>query len=85
VLQDRAAGVKEELPGWGQNLYTAAVGHEKARAAFAAWQHADGAAERRFSVRVDDQPPLGVAKEEAAEAATELLGLPWELLHDGSR
>ena len=76
--------MEAELPGWGEKLYASAVGHEKSQQVFAAWQHADPAAERRFSIRVDDEPPLGVAKEEAAEAAAELLGLPWELLHDGS-
>jgi TIR domain len=84
VFRERAAGVEAELPGWGAKLYAAAVGHEKARDVFAAWQHADAAAERRFSVRVDDEPPLDVAPEEAAEAATELLALPWELLYDGT-
>jgi hypothetical protein len=52
----------------------------------ASWEHADGDAERRFSVQVDSDLPRGAAKEAQAaaqEAASELLSLPWELLHDG--
>ena len=85
VFRERAAGVAAQLPGWGEKLYTAAVGQEKAQEVFAAWQHAHArrpAVERRFSVRVDKEALPGVAPEEAAEAATELLALPWELLHD---
>ncbi len=52
-----------------------------------AWNRIDGQAGRRFSVLVDattdaDAPAADV--EAACEAATVLLGLPWELLHDGT-
>ena len=42
--------------------------------------------ERRFSVHVDAALEVGASETEIAaarEAATHLLGLPWELLHDG--
>ena len=44
-------------------------------------------AERRFSVLVDRELPADAAEATqqaaAGEAASELLALPWELLHDG--
>jgi tetratricopeptide (TPR) repeat protein len=46
----------------------------------------DAAASRRFSVSVDDSLLLGANEAEmhlAQEAATALLALPWELLHNG--
>ncbi|MGD8590316.1 MAG: hypothetical protein PVG22_15935, partial [Chromatiales bacterium] len=51
-----------------------------------AWAVIDAQAGRRFSVHVDPTPEAGVPDEEideAKEADTSLLGLPWELLHDG--
>lgn len=51
-----------------------------------AWRQAGPAAERRFSVLVDSDLPEGSEPETQAaakEAATALLALPWELLHDG--
>jgi len=86
VFQDRAAGIEKKLPAWGQELFKAALGTESAREALAAWQHAADGTERRFSVQVDHELPEGAAEDAQAtarEAATELLGLPWELLHDG--
>jgi tetratricopeptide (TPR) repeat protein len=86
VFQDRAAGIEKKLPAWGQELFKAALGAESAREALAAWQHSADGAERRFSVQVDHELPEGAladAQATAREAATELLGLPWELLHDG--
>ncbi|HEX3530987.1 MAG TPA: CHAT domain-containing protein [Thermoanaerobaculia bacterium] len=85
VFQDRAASIEKKLPGWGKALFQAALGDEEAREAFYAWQYAKGA-DRRFSVRVDSDLPKGTpdaAQTTAREAATELLSLPWELLHDG--
>jgi tetratricopeptide (TPR) repeat protein len=86
VFRERADGIEAELPGWGRELYRAALGDEEAREALAAWQRAADGAERRFSVMVDSDLPRGASDEAqavAAEAATELLSLPWELLHDG--
>lgn len=85
VFKDRAEGIERKLPEWGADLFRAALGDEEARDALSAWQNAREA-ERRFSVEVDRDLPKGAAEEaraEALEAATELLSLPWELLHDG--
>ncbi len=95
MAQQRAEGIASRLPQWGQDLYQAALGSEAGRDALTAWQQASKAspaihisdvAERRFSVQVDRELPAGSqaeAKAAAGEAATELLALPWELLHDG--
>jgi tetratricopeptide (TPR) repeat protein len=89
MAQQRAQGITNKLPEWGQELYKAALGAEAGRDAFTAWQSASltsDNAERRFSVQVDGGVPEGSAKEAqvaSGEAATELLALPWELLHDG--
>jgi hypothetical protein len=51
-----------------------------------AWSNINPQAGRRFSVHVDATLEAGVPEAEvkiAREAATELLKLPWELLHDG--
>lgn len=86
VFRERAVAIEARLPQWGHALFDAVRGDGQA---FAAWQRAgrDGA-ERRFSVLVDDAPPVDAedaddARESAREAAAQLLGLPWELLHDG--
>jgi hypothetical protein len=85
VFQVRAAGIAKKLPAWGKALFRAALGDEEAREAFFAWQYAKDA-DRRFSVQVDGDLPKGApedAQATAREAATELLSLPWELVHDG--
>ncbi|HEX4963425.1 MAG TPA: CHAT domain-containing protein, partial [Thermoanaerobaculia bacterium] len=90
LAQERAEGIANKLPQWGQELYQAALGKESAREALTAWQtataHVSDTAERRFSIQVDRELPEGSPEEAqaaAGEAATELLALPWELLHDG--
>ena len=83
VFKERAERTKAALPGWGRDLYEAAVGADAAQEALSAWR--DSQDHRRFSVWVDSEPPEGVGKErreEAAEAASQWLSLPWELLHD---
>ncbi|MGA7241228.1 MAG: tetratricopeptide repeat protein [Bryobacteraceae bacterium] len=80
---ERAHNVEQALPEWGRQLYDS-VNAEPARAVLDAWSAA-GAAERRFTVKVDRQLIAGTPPEkqkEADEAATLLLGLPWELIHD---
>jgi hypothetical protein len=86
VFQQRADGIERALPGWGRDLYTAAFEDEAAREASAAWQQAGNDGGRRFSVLVDSDLPEGAPEEAqvaASAAATDLLSLPWELLHDG--
>ena len=86
VFKARAERIEAQLPQWGQDLYHAVVATQHAQEALRAWQHAAAGAERRFSVLVDSDLPDGSSPEAQAaakEAATGLLALPWELLHDG--
>jgi tetratricopeptide (TPR) repeat protein len=84
VFKQRAIKTEDALPQWGQALYDAALSGESAREPLAAWRQTSGS--RRFSVQVDGEPPEGTPEAEAArlrEAASDLLSLPWEILHDG--
>nr|VFK22896.1 MAG: Tetratricopeptide repeat-containing protein [Candidatus Kentron sp. MB]VFK26503.1 MAG: Tetratricopeptide repeat-containing protein [Candidatus Kentron sp. MB]VFK74565.1 MAG: Tetratricopeptide repeat-containing protein [Candidatus Kentron sp. MB] len=86
VIQNRARRVEESLAEWGRLLYRTAFPIEHTTNVIKAWNAMDAGVHRRFSVLVDDS--LGVGADEEAitashAAATELLGLPWELLHDG--
>ena len=88
VFKERAQKTEQQLPEWGNALFAAAIGGESAREPLGAWQRAGrgGASSRRFSVQVDAEPMEGAAEAEAAlfrEAASDLLSLPWEILHDG--
>ncbi len=85
-FRDRARKVEENFAKWGQLLHAAALPAGQTRNVMNAWSRIDGRADRRFSVLVDVAPEPGAAAAEieaAREAATVLLGLPWELLHDG--
>jgi hypothetical protein len=86
LFRERAERTEAALPGWGKALYDAGLAANAARDALDAWRAAGGADGRRFSVWVDRDLPEGTAAEEQAsadEAASALLSLPWELLHDG--
>jgi hypothetical protein len=92
VFRSRAAVIEARLPDWGRALLGSIRGDGRA---FDAWERAGSeGALRRFSILVDDSPPVdpadqddealtAAATETAREAAVELLRLPWELLHDG--
>ena len=85
-FRDRARKVETSLVEWGQLLYEAALPRLHTSNVMNAWARTDGDSGRRFSVQVDARleasaPPAEV--ETARECATLLLGLPWELLHDG--
>ncbi len=86
LFKDRAARVESRLPKWGQDLYQAALASDSATKTLAVWENiADGAA-RCFSIVIDSALPEGASEDQQAtanEAASELLSLPWELLHDG--
>ncbi|MGH9800015.1 MAG: CHAT domain-containing protein, partial [Blastocatellia bacterium] len=90
VGQFKARGelIATQLPVWGKLLYEAALENEAAREPLRAWLDTASKAskaERRFSVEVSDKLPKGSSPEaeaSAKEAATLLLSLPWELLHD---
>lgn len=93
----RARQVEEKLVQWGQLLQGAALPLAHSANVMNAWARIGDQAGRRFSVQVDASleagvldagtAEAGVPDAEAAkaqEAATLLLGLPWELLHNGS-
>ena len=85
-FRDRARKVEESLVKWGQLLHDAALPVAHTANVMKAWARIDDHADRRFSVHVDAAPEAGAPDAEvetAREAATLLLGLPWELLHDG--
>jgi len=85
-FRDRARKVEESLVQWGQLLHAAALPGAHTANVMNAWARIDGHAGRRFSVHVDAALEAGAPAtdvETAREAATLLLGLPWELLHDG--
>jgi len=85
VFKERAGKTEQDLPKWGQAIYNAALGGDSAREPLAAWRVKTGS--RRFSVHVDPDPPEGTDEADSAlfrEAASDLLALPWEIMHDGS-
>ena len=85
LFKERAARIEAQLPQWGRDLFDAALAGKTAQEALSAWSKADGGAERRFSVMVDSALPEGASQEDqaaASAAASALLSLPWELLHD---
>ena len=85
VFKTRADKTEQALPEWGQALYKAALSGASAREPFEAWRRTTGS--RRFSVQVDGAPPEGTDTDTTAlilEAASDLLALPWEIMHDGT-
>ena len=90
VFKERAKKTEAALPEWGKALYAAALGGVSAREPLEEWVRSDVLrtfGSRRFSVQVDPEPPEGTGDEEAAlmrEAASDLLSLPWEIMHDGT-
>jgi tetratricopeptide (TPR) repeat protein len=86
-FKSRARQVEEKLVQWGQQLHGAALPLAHTANVMNAWARVGDQAGRRFSVQVDATLEAGAPDAEAAkarEAATLLLGLPWELLHDGN-
>ncbi len=85
-FQDRARKVEENLVKWGRLLHEAAMPVAHTANVMNAWARTGDHAGRRFSVLVDTALEAGAPEAEVAtarEAATELLKVPWELLHDG--
>jgi len=86
LVADRAKQVEANLIAWGQALHGAALPLQPTANVLQAWAGVEAGASRRFSVSVDDSPLHGSSEAEenaAKEAATALLALPWELLHNG--
>ena len=87
VLAERAQKVEANLRAWGQALYDAALPLEHTATVLQAWAGVGENASRRFSVSVDPSLEAGAGDVEtttAQQAATALLALPWELLHNGN-
>ncbi|MBH0182583.1 MAG: tetratricopeptide repeat protein [Nitrospira sp.] len=85
-FRERARKVEENLAEWGKRLYESALPLSYTANVVQAWNRIDDHAKRRFSVNVDSTLETGASHGEllsAKEAATLLLGLPWELLHNG--
>src|SRR6185503_2828889 len=85
-FRDRARTVEENLVRWGQVLFEAAMPEIHTANVMKAWSKIADHAGRRFSVHVDSSLEAGASEVDvktAREAATLLLALPWELLHDG--
>ena len=86
LFKERAQKVEKQLPGWGKDLYEAMFNHDSVGDVLSAWQGTPDQIDRRFTVLVDESLLAGTEEArqaEANEAASLLLGLPWELLHDG--
>ena len=85
-FRDRARKVEENLVKWGQLLHEAAMPAAHRENVMKAWAKLGDHTGRRFSVHVDTVLEVGAPDADvktAKETATLLLGLPWELLHDG--
>ncbi|HEX9938448.1 MAG TPA: tetratricopeptide repeat protein [Longimicrobium sp.] len=85
-FRDRARKVEESLVTWGRLLHDAAMPVAHTSNVMQAWARIDDRAGRRFSVHVNAEVEFGAPEVDVAaaqEAATALLALPWELLHDG--
>ncbi len=86
VIRNRASGVERNLVVWGGKIHDAALPVVHTANVMQAWAKVASQAGRRFSVHVDAAVEAGASNDDttaAKEAATELLRLPWELLHDG--
>ncbi len=84
VFKTRAQKIEKKFPKLGKALYEAILGHKESSKVVNVWKNSTDC-NLRFSVKVDKNLPVGAEKEkmEAAEkAATQLLSIPWELLHD---
>ena len=85
VFKQRAQKTEAALPAWGKALFDVAMGDGAGREPLEEWRRQGGS--RRFSVEVDDRPVKGISDADAElfrESASDLLSLPWEILHDGT-
>lgn len=89
-FRDRARKVEQSLAEWGRRLYYEAMPSAHTANLMQVWARIGDHAGRRFSVHVDTAVEAGAADAEtgaavaaAREAATLLLGLPWELRDAG--
>lgn len=85
VFKTRAEKTEKKLPDLGKALYESILNHPESHKAVNAWKACAKEYDLRFSVMVDQEPPTGATKKKKGEtekAATQLLSIPWELLHD---
>jgi len=85
-FRDRARKVEESLVAWGRLLHEAAMPVAHTTNVMQGWARIEDHAGRRFSIHVNAAVESGAPEADviaAREAETALLGLPWELLHDG--
>lgn len=84
IFKTRAENIEKKLPEWGQELYREIMPETACRNIVDAWESIDMHAERRFTIFVDVPSETGVKEpDETEEAAALLLGIPWELIHNG--
>jgi tetratricopeptide (TPR) repeat protein len=86
VFQKKAARIEDQFPKWGKSLFDSAM-PSLCQQVLEGWNKITDNADRRFSVLVDDELPDGAQtnqQRQTKQAATLLLALPWELLHDGT-
>jgi tetratricopeptide (TPR) repeat protein len=86
-VQSRARQVEENLVRWGQLLHAVAMPESYTANVISAWGKTADQAGSRISIYVDDSLEAGSSEADitnAREASRILLGLPWELLHDGN-
>jgi len=69
-----AKKIEDKLISLGKALYDAIFDNKEAEGALRAWKNHSSECDLRFSIMVDRESGTG---------ATELLSIPWELLHDG--
>jgi tetratricopeptide (TPR) repeat protein len=85
IFQKKAKRIEDKLPQWGKDLFQAAM-PPLCENVLQGWYRVQSDSDRRFSVLVDDELPDGAQTQDqrmTKQAATLLLSLPWELLHDG--
>lgn len=85
VFKTRAEKTEKKLPVLGKVLNDSILDQPEAHEVVNAWKACARDCELRFSVLVDKEPPSDATKkkkETTEKAATQLLSIPWELLHD---
>jgi hypothetical protein len=85
VFQEKAKRIESKFPQWGKSLFDAAM-QPLCNHVLEGWNKVSTDSDKRFSVLVDDDLPDGAQTDQqrqSKQAATLLLALPWELLHDG--
>jgi hypothetical protein len=84
-FKDRAQKTEKDLPVWGKAIYDEVFSRVSVHNILSAWEYATGT-KRWFTVSIKSRMIEGIKDKmqlEANEAASELLSLPWELMHNG--